>query len=232
MRLYTRSRNRKITREAMPARLGEIDGIVHSSPILLTDQAKTNYPIFDSKKVLTLIKQDKFLQFMYKNAGADESALRQIFNLFILENNEYLNQYKFSQSKYDKLSDNLKHGDCFSKAGKYTLDNGLSNSNLKLVHAIICPVVGPVSGVEFGHAWVEDGDQVINTSNKNETFEKSSYYVMAGLINFIMHDEQDFNKSIKEENIIRYSAQEARKLMIESGHYGPWDSRLEGYTVN
>lgn len=87
----------KITRlfkTAMPARLGEIDGIVHSMPILLSDDAKKEYPIYEPSKVFSLVKKDNFLQFVFSELGQDEYALMQIYSSFVLEDDQYCKKYK------------------------------------------------------------------------------------------------------------------------------------------
>lgn len=84
----------KIQKTAMPARLGEIDGIVHSMPVMLSDEAKREYPIYNEGKVKKLIQDDDFLNFVFAELGQDESALIQVFNAFVLEDDNYCRKYK------------------------------------------------------------------------------------------------------------------------------------------
>jgi hypothetical protein len=87
----------KITRlqkTAMPARLGEIDGIVHPMPVLLSDEAKKEYPVYSLDKMRGLVASDKFLTFVLSELGGDEHALMQIYSSFVLEDEEYCKKYK------------------------------------------------------------------------------------------------------------------------------------------
>jgi len=84
----------KIQKIAMPARLGEIDGIVHSMPVMLSNEAKKEYPVYDESKVKELIKNDEFLGFVFAELGKDENALIQVFNAFVLEDDNYCRKYK------------------------------------------------------------------------------------------------------------------------------------------
>ena len=85
-----------LKKEAMPARLGEIDGIVPSMPANLCDEAKKKNPQFDNKKVKKLVDECKFLTFAFSSLGSDEYALRNIFSTFILEDDYYCKKYKES----------------------------------------------------------------------------------------------------------------------------------------
>jgi hypothetical protein len=85
---------KRLQKTAMPCRRGQLDGIVHPMPILLSDEAKDEYPIFNEDKVRKLIANDDFLMFVFAELGKDESALMQIFSSFVLENNGYCKKYK------------------------------------------------------------------------------------------------------------------------------------------
>jgi len=80
----------------MPARLGEIDGIVHPMPINLSEEAKEEYPIYDSNRMKKLVASDNFLKFVFAELGQNEEALIQIYSTFVLEDNSYCKKYKES----------------------------------------------------------------------------------------------------------------------------------------
>ena len=84
----------RLTKTAMPARLGEIDGIVHPMPIQLSEESKKEYPIFEKEKIKRLIASDNFLKFIFSELGQDENAMIQIYSTFVLEDNEYCRKYK------------------------------------------------------------------------------------------------------------------------------------------
>lgn len=85
---------KKMNKTAMPARLGEISGIVHPMPINLSNSAKMEHPIFSEEAMKILIQNDQFLKFITGEIGCDDEALLQIFNQFVLEDEEYSEEYK------------------------------------------------------------------------------------------------------------------------------------------
>lgn len=114
------------------------------------------------------------------------------------------------------LQESSANGDCYEIAGKFIMDDVIFNDDSRkiLVHAIV-KGQGPLAGVEFGHAWIEDGNTVIDKSNgRNITIPKQVYYAIGNI-----EDTPD--------KMRRYDAEEARKKMMEHEHYGPWDLKSE-----
>jgi hypothetical protein len=71
---------------------------------------------------------------------------------------------------------------------------------------------GAVSGLRFPHAWVEDGDTVLDYSNGNKiNMDKRVYYAIGG----IKPNEKGAYK--------KYNFQEMKKKLKSYMHYGPWD---------
>jgi hypothetical protein len=93
-------------------------------------------------------------------------------------------------------------GDCYQVAARLALDRGLT-----LVHGEVAGT-GPLEGVRFGHAWVEDEDTgvVIDYSNGRELVAPRAFYYAKGAVS----------------DPVRYSAEEAARTMVVAGHYGPW----------
>lgn len=113
-------------------------------------------------------------------------------------------------------------GDCYEAAAHYILDHCLGmgvkepNHDLRLVHGEVAGQ-GPLEGVTLGHAWVEDGDIVIDQSNGQDIrMPKILYYALGGV------GELD--------NIHVYTPEEALEKMREHDVYGPWD--LQGKHPN
>jgi hypothetical protein len=108
-------------------------------------------------------------------------------------------------------------GDCYEVAGRMAI-MGLSKApngekflgKPMVVHGEV-EGQGKIKGLRYGHAWVEDDVYVYDFSNgKNLMLLKEVYYYL-GKIN------QDKPK------LYKYSFLEARKKMLETGDYGPWD---------
>ena len=115
--------------------------------------------------------------------------------------------YKIAQEIED-IPDNCKGGDCYQAAGRYVMDNALqgSNQNLILVHGIVSGQ-GEIAGVRYGHAWVENGEEVIDVAGGRELrVPKIIYYAIGNI-----------------DNTFRYTPEEMREKLIESETWGPWD---------
>ena len=102
-------------------------------------------------------------------------------------------------------------GDCYEAALNFIMDRCMFNSAcpLKLVHAEVTGQ-GPLEGVNYGHAFVLDGNTVIDPSNgRMLELPKETYY--------------DIGQIDKNDNTIVYDWPAAKKRMVEFEHYGPWD---------
>lgn len=106
-------------------------------------------------------------------------------------------------------------GDCYEAAGKYIMDKVLAfwvedpQHQLRLVHGEVLGQ-GPIEGQRLGHAWVEDGDTVIDVSNDRDLRMPKELYYAIGCIDQI-------------NNLHVYTPEEARKKILQSQTWGPWD---------
>ena len=104
-------------------------------------------------------------------------------------------------------------GTCYQDALHYMEKH--SDKKLRLVHGLVTGQ-GPIEGIRYNHAWVEDGNEVIDPSLKElgrsvYTFPKDLYYAIG---------------NIKEKTTFRYNHKEMVKKMLEIGTYGPWEKVL------
>lgn len=102
-------------------------------------------------------------------------------------------------------------GDCYEAAGKYMLSR--PGSGLKLVHAEV-QGQGSISGVTFGHAFVIDGDDVIDKSNGRNIKMPAMLYFAIGQI----YDIGNYHE---------YSEDELMEHIQKYGHWGPWELQTE-----
>jgi len=102
-------------------------------------------------------------------------------------------------------------GDCYEAAGKYMMDKCVfgDDCNLVLVHGEVAGQ-GALEGVTFGHAWVLDGGTAIDRSNGGNLQLPQAIYYAVGQIDRI-------------GNTHEYTWEQARKMIIEYEHWGPWD---------
>ena len=100
-------------------------------------------------------------------------------------------------------------GDCFEAAGRHMLDYGLQNQRLRLVHGEVMGQ-GKIHGVQFGHAWILDGNTVFDPSMvRNIVMPRAVYYALGKIDDIGNVFEYTYFQML--ENINKYK------------HWGPWD---------
>ena len=109
-------------------------------------------------------------------------------------------------------------GDCYKIAGKHMLDNPLTTDIL--CHGEVMGQ-GQLGGVKYGHAWIEDGDMVIDRSNGRDLrMPKMIYYAIAK-IGQPYFDDDGYHPG--KENVHRYTHEETMAQIMKYEHWGPWD---------
>jgi hypothetical protein len=112
-------------------------------------------------------------------------------------------------------------GDCYYIAGQFAMDNIFTPKKIEyigtpyLVHGEV-QGQGAVSHIRYGHAWIEDDENVYDFSNGRELVIPKVIYYAIGDIN---PDEPTKYK--------KYTFAEARRKMVDTGHYGCWDLDVE-----
>jgi len=107
-----------------------------------------------------------------------------------------------------RIASKNKGGDCYSIAANFVLDN--EKNSPVLVHGEVRGQ-GAIEGIRYGHAWVEQGDTVIdNSTGRKLKVPKVVYYALG-----------DISKTYK------YSVKETRQQLLKYEHYGPWDLKSE-----
>ena len=102
-----------------------------------------------------------------------------------------------------------KHGNCFQAAYDYLI----RHPDTILVHGVVTGQ-GAIKGVQYTHAWIEDGDTVIDKTIPEEFSElpKMVYYSLGNI-----------------KITRRYTYKEALQQVVETEHYGPWDKVFDSY---
>ena len=112
-------------------------------------------------------------------------------------------------------------GDCYYIAGQFAMDNVFSPKKIDykgtpyLVHAEV-QGQGKVSNLRYGHAWIEDDENVYDFSNGRELIIPKVLYYAIGDI-----------KTDNPKKYQKYTFSEARKRMLQYKHYGCWDLDVE-----
>lgn len=97
-------------------------------------------------------------------------------------------------------------GDCYLAAGKFIGREAVLafSKDYRLVHGNLARLR---QDVRSNHAWVEEADLVHEVSNgQHKVFSRAAYYQVNGVT-----------------CIHRYMPEEALRLMIRHGHWGPWE---------
>ena len=118
-----------------------------------------------------------------------------------------------------KLGGLNRGGDCYFVAGKIAMNNSLPNNKKftgvpYLVQAEVTGQ-GALSGIKYGHSWIEDDNFVYDFSNNREIVIDKQYYYLVGKV------KQTPPKYFK------YTFKEAVNKMIKTGHYGSWELKTE-----
>ena len=113
-------------------------------------------------------------------------------------------------------------GDCYFIAGQVAINNKFKtiehNAFIGTPYVVHAEVrgQGALTGIRYGHAWVEDDLLVYDYSNNREIVLPKQYYYMAGDI-----------KTDDPKKYRRYTFAEALEKMLETGNYGCWDIEVD-----
>ena len=138
------------------------------------------------------------------------------------QDNDLIEDLGYEYEKYakgNKIPKENKGGNCYEVAGKIAMgimfakeDYGYPDfiGTPYLVHAEVSGQ-GAISGIRYGHAWVEDDMYIYDYSNGRKiVFPKELYYAIGNVIT-------------EKPKYFKYTFDEARKKMAETGHYGNWE---------
>ena len=105
-------------------------------------------------------------------------------------------------------------GDCYYVAGKIAMGDFKDIDFIGTPYVVHAEVEGQgkISGIRYGHAWVEDDENVYDYSNGNEfVLPKIIYYSIGNI------------KTDNPKKYRRYTFDQARLKMLETRNYGCWD---------
>ncbi len=134
-----------------------------------------------------------------------------------VQDDDLLKKGGMTKTKKDKATE--PKGNCYQAAAELLLYSRLKPKLNKidyvgkpyLVHAEVGGQ-GPLEGMRFGHAWVEDDEWVYDFSNNKERVLPKQVYYLLGRI-----DDSDPKKYRK------YTFEQAREKILSTMHYGCWD---------
>jgi hypothetical protein len=138
------------------------------------------------------------------------------------------NQIKLADgtnTTFDSGSDDIRYakggktkGDCYLVAGQLALEIKNKDIDYKgtpyLVHAEVKH--SAIEGLRYGHAFIEDDENVYDFSNNREIIMPKQLYYYFGDIN--PRDKKKYRK---------YTFKQAKEKMLSTGHYGCWDIEVD-----
>lgn len=103
-------------------------------------------------------------------------------------------------------------GDCYKLS--FDFINDQDAVEVALAHGVPTlrdPATLGSTGVRYGHAWIELGDGAVYDTVARALVDRFVYYREG---------------NIDPSEVVRYSRDEARALVCQHEHYGPWDERF------
>ena len=98
-------------------------------------------------------------------------------------------------------------GDCFEAAGKFVRAPEVVEypDDYRLVHGNVAKLR---QNEAVNHAWVEEDDEIVHevSNGRNDVYMKKVYY-----------------EKHQVSNVRAYTVEEALLLLVQHGHWGPWD---------
>lgn len=74
---------------------------------------------------------------------------------------------------------------------------------------------GALEGIPYGHAWIEDDVFVYDFSNGRQIQKLNDDYYFRGKVSF------------EKPKYFKYTFEQARNKMLETGHFGSWDLKTD-----
>lgn len=107
---------------------------------------------------------------------------------------------------------------CFDDALEYLnaliMEGDLERAErLRVVHGICLAPEGPLAGSPFAHGWIEEDGVCVQAG----IVEGCGHKVYFGV------DRAEFYASLRVQVTTAYSAQDAMRQNVRTGHFGPWE---------
>ena len=117
-------------------------------------------------------------------------------------------------------------GDCYEANGRAFQDN--NSPTARLIHADITPRLGNMAGRTYGHAWIEDGNKLVD----HTTVGTNVMALISGFDdlpdNLGVSSKSIFYGIADPKNIKRYDSEALFKMITKHQTWGPWETTSEG----
>jgi|TARA_R110000796_G_scaffold129330_1_gene245094 hypothetical protein len=101
-------------------------------------------------------------------------------------------------------------GDCYEANGNFIITK-MNDKSFKLCHGV---AILATDNKPFGHCWIEKSNSLVMdfSNGKKLALPKKKYYDLGKI-------------PVKGYKVHSYTGTEAAKKMVDTGHWGPWDSQ-------
>ena len=172
-------------------------------------------------KEASLNLRNEILSYNYDGVIQYESGQKNLLTQIVAFQPNQVKLADGTNRLFDANSDDIRFvkggkvkGDCYLVAGQIAMEINRKKIDYKgtpyLVHAEVKH--STLDGVRFGHAFIEDDENVYDFSNNREIVLPKQLYYYFGDIN--PKDKKKYRK---------YTFKEATKKMVSTGNYGCWD---------
>jgi hypothetical protein len=114
------------------------------------------------------------------------------------------------------------YGDCYEANGMIFRD--IKSPTARLVHADITPRLGKMAGRTYGHAWIEDGDKLVDHTTGSSIMDLIKGFddvpeEFAGKVS----SKSIFYGIADPKNIKKYDTKAFSDMIRKHKHWGPWE---------
>jgi hypothetical protein len=112
-------------------------------------------------------------------------------------------------------------GDCFEANGRAFQDN--KSPTARLIHADITPKIGAVAGRTYGHAWIEDGNKLVDhTTVGTDVMDLIGGFDDEEFAKKGISSKSIFYQLTDPKNIKSYDNKQMATMITKHKHWGPW----------
>jgi len=122
-------------------------------------------------------------------------------------------------------------GDCYEANGMTFRD--IKSPTARLVHADITPRLGKMAGRTYGHAWIEDGDKLVDHTTGSSIMDLiGGFDDMPAEFARNVSSKSIFYGIADPKNIKKYDTKAFSDMIRKHKHWGPWSDRTDEYKLD
>jgi hypothetical protein len=104
----------------------------------------------------------------------------------------------------------------------------IKSPTARLVHADITPRLGKMAGRTYGHAWIEDGDKLVDHTTGSTIMD-----LIGGFDDMPNVSSKSIFYGIADpKNIKKYDTKAFADMIRKHKHWGPWSDRTDEYKLD